>query len=1037
MDIPYLFDQQLVLRTPRFPLTEQVGRIDFTALLQDNAFLEALYLASPVLHDECIKWREGLITGKKDIDKLVRSVSKYYVRMSSRCTPFGLFSGCAVVGWSKEDTSVVVDDTAMGRHTRLDMHYLCALAQRLAQLPGIKENLRYFPNNSIYSIGDELRYVEYTYKNGRRRHQISALTGAESVTRVIRSAANGATMSEMVNWLMDDEITAGEATVFIEQLMDAQLLVNELEPAITGKEFLYQIIEVLEHIDQQQESIKTVLPVLRETVMQLKALDAVAGNEVTRYRSLMSILDKLGVKYEENKLFQTDMIKHVSGSGVSEAIQTQLTEALDVLNRFTIAKPGENLRSFARRFYERYEDREMPLLEVLDTETGIGYLDNGGGSIVPLIGGISSGEKAKDKNIAWGKLETLLHNKLMDAYAQRSNVVELKEEDIAKLSANWDDLPPSLSVMFRIVNGDNNIYIESVGGSSAANLLGRFAHADEQINDMVCNITEREQALDPDVAYAEIIHLPESRVGNILLHPVFRGYEIPYLAKSSLDKSKQIDVQDLYVSVKNNRVILRSGRLNKQVIPRLSTAHNYSNNALPVYQFLCDLQLQEKRPGLFFNWGNLQIQHRFLPRVIYKNTILHLARWSFAWNEVKHLAALEKEQLLEGVAQFRNQWNLPQYMVLADGDNELLVDFENEAMVVVLLDAIKNRAVFMLREFLNEQQQVTNGHGTAYVNQFVAVLNKTTASYVTAGKLKATSDAAPIPDKFTLGSEWLYYKVYCGIKSADKILEEAIRPLTEALEARGFTDKWFFIRYTDPGFHLRLRFHLPDIQKTGEVINLIRQYLEPYQEDGYIWKMQTDTYVRETDRYGANSIALAETFFYQDSKALLEMLYNTYGDERESLRWLWGMRSIEELLVVFKLSLPEKLALVDQLKDMFAAEFNVDKTIKLQLNDKYRNNKKMIDLIMNKEMSRDEEIYPLIELLEQKSQALQPVADEILLLKEKGKLKVSLPGLLSSYIHMILNRIITANPRKHEMVIYDFMSRYYQSAIARQKASAI
>ena len=38
---------------------------------------------------------------------------------------------------------------------------------------------------------------------------------------------------------------------------------------------------------------------------------------------------------------------------------------------------------------------------------------------------------------------------------------------------------------------------------------------------------------------------------------------------------------------------------------------------------------------------------------------------------------------------------------------------------------------------------------------------------------------------------------------------------------------------------------------------------------------------------------------------------------------------------------------------------------------------------------------------------------------------------------MILNRITTANPRKHEMVIYDFLSRYYQSAIARQKATAI
>ncbi|SHL16943.1 thiopeptide-type bacteriocin biosynthesis domain-containing protein [Chitinophaga jiangningensis] len=1037
MSIPYLFDPQLVLRTPRFPLTAAINQIDFDALLQNNAFLEALYLASPVLYDECIKWRNGQISSKKDIDKLKRSVSKYFVRMSSRCTPFGLFSGCAVLNWGKEKTRVVVDEKEISRHTRLDMHYLCALAQQLATLPGIKDSLLYYPNNSIYTIGDELRYVEYTYRHGRRRHQISAVTGTESITRVIRSAANGATMAQMISWVQGDDITTEEATTFIEQLIEAQLLVNELEPAITGKEFLHQIIDVLERLRDTASAVTNILPVLLQVLEVLHELDTTPANDVTRYRGLMTILDQLGVKYEENKLFQTDVVKHLGGSGVDENIQAQLLEAIGVLNRFTAAKPGENLRSFARRFYERYEDKEMPLLEVLDTETGIGYLESATGGITPLIGGIPGGAaKEKEKNIAWGKLETLLHNKLMDAYAQRSNTVALNEDDIAKLTPNWDDLAPSLPVMFRIVGTDNlQLYIESVGGSSAANLLGRFGHADAAIHTMVNRITAKEQALDPEVAYAEIIHLPESRVGNILLHPVFRGYEIPYLAKSSLDKSQQIEVQDLYVSVKNNRVILRSGRLNKQVVPRLSTAHNYAHGALPVYQFLCDLQIQDKRPGVFFNWGNLQIQHRFLPRVTYKNVILHLARWSFAWSEVKHLAALEGAALQEAAAAFRQQWNLPKLLVLADGDNELLIDFEEEAMLSVWLDTVKNRSVFMLREFLNDQQQVTDTNGNAYVNQFVAVLSKTTPSYATNTPVKAPP-ASTVTQKFSLGSEWLYYKIYCGVKSADKILLDAVKPLSEALEAAGIADKWFFIRYNDPGFHIRLRFHITDTGSTGEAIQRIHDALQPYISEGYIWKLQADTYSRELDRYGANTITQAETFFYHDSKALLELLDNTYGDERESLRWLWGMRAVDELLDVFRFTVADKFALLDHLKNMFATEFGVEKPVKLVLNDKYRYHKKNIDLFMNKQMDPAEEIYPLIEALDVKSKALQPVADEILQLVQAGQLQVPLASLMASYIHMLLNRITTSNPRKHEMVIYDFLSRYYQSAIARQKAKA-
>lgn len=32
---------------------------------------------------------------------------------------------------------------------------------------------------------------------------------------------------------------------------------------------------------------------------------------------------------------------------------------------------------------------------------------------------------------------------------------------------------------------------------------------------------------------------------------------------------------------------------------------------------------------------------------------------------------------------------------------------------------------------------------------------------------------------FFIGDEWLYYKVYCGVKTADIILAEVVKPLTE------------------------------------------------------------------------------------------------------------------------------------------------------------------------------------------------------------------------------------------------------------------
>lgn len=1038
MSIPFSFHPTLVIRTPRYPFNADHTENDFDGLLRDTGFLESLFLASPVLYYECIKYTKGEIKEGKEIQKLRQSVLKYYSRSFSRCTPFGLFSGCGTAGWTEENTAITLAAQPK-RHTRLDMNYLCALAQFLETLAGIKEHLLYFPNSSIYNIGDEIRYIEYKYFGGRRIHQISSVSGTDYLELLLGKSQQGMTIRQLADLLAAPDIEDEEAGQFIDELLQAQLFVSELEPAITGDEFAQQILAVLKKVygNTQNDGLLEIIGILETVTRKLAEIDAYTENDVIgTYQEIMNLLRKLGVAFDESKLFQVDMSREVVSGGISKTVQDQLLAALTLLNRFGGGNTNANLQGFARKFYERYEDREMPLLEVLDTETGIGYLDTHAETHSPLTEDIVLPVQRKSThNITWSSLEKYLVEKITDAYRNDRTHIELKEEEMTYLkNDNWGDLPPSLSIMFRVIDPEKNLlFLESGAGSSAANLLGRFAHADEKIRQAVEEITAAEQQQNKDIIFAEIVHLPESRVGNVLLHPAFREYEIPYLAKSSLAHDKQIRLQDIMISVKQESVTLRCKRTGKVIIPRLSNAHNYQYNALPVYQFLCDLQNQYLRPGLYFHWGTMKMQFKVLPRVMYGNTILWPATWQLLYADLADLRDAKPNELPARLEKFIAQWKLPRYVVLAEGDNELLIDFENMESVRIWLDAVRKKPGSELKEFLRPLNAAfSNEDHQSYNNQVVASFVKDRPTYAINGGTKKPQEN---PSKrFVLGDEWVYYKFYCGVKSADKLLLDVVAPVMRKLQEEGKIAKFFFIRYNDPSFHIRLRLQLTDPSHYGDVIRLMHEYAQPFLRSGYIWKIQTDTYNREYDRYGVDTMEMAESIFHYDSEAVLDMLEKTWGDEREKVRWLWTMRNVDELLTDFNYTPERKRKLLEMLKDAFAKEFNADKFLKTQLNNKYRFHKKEIETLLDKKHDEESSLAPILDSLHARSARSQRTVADILNYAEQQQEASILDNFLSSYIHMLINRSIPAKQRLHEMVIYDFLYRHYHSVLAREGA---
>lgn len=289
-----------------------------------------------------------------------------------------------------------------------------------------------------------------------------------------------------------------------------------------------------------------------------------------------------------------------------------------------------------------------------------------------------------------------------------------------------------------------------------------------------------------------------------------------------------------------------------------------------------------------------------------------------------------------------------------------------------------------------------------------------------------------IKRNFIIGDEWLYYKIYVGPKSSDFILTNVILPITCKLTDENVIDKWFFIRYNDPDLHLRVRFHLTDVKELLKVISFFNKKISPFIDERIVTRIQVDTYKREIERYNEKAIIESEYLFYLDSQCIVSFMDLLEGEEGEEFRWLFGFSSIDRLLNDFGFNLKDKTNLLNTMQISYVQEFNMDKYLRYQLDNKYRIYRDKIISFLESSHDGDSELELIWKLLDTRSEKTTEIINSI-------KLKLSSEEiflLLRSWIHMNLNRLFRTKQREHELVIYYLLHKHYKSEDGRQRSTS-
>ena len=1005
------------------------------ALMTEPVTREAIFVACPDLIGWIESWKSNPET--KRGRNTERALVRYFTRMTGRPTPFGLFAGISV-GRIGERTFLSTNEHAeYRRHTRLDFDYLLKLSKELAQDPNVKKSLLYYPNSSLYRAGGRQRYLESTRDGHGHSYELVAIEETDYLSATLKAAGKGKKAAALARALVDKDVSLEEAEEYIALLIDNQILVPDLSVPLTGPDPLFFLIDQL----KTHAELRSVASTLARARAQLTSIDRKGlGVEPSCYLQLSKSLEHLPAHANPSHLFHVDLI-NPSKAVLGDQVLEEITRGITILHRITPRSRIDELDRFCAAFTDRYEDREVPLAEVLDEESGIGFGASGESS--SLIEDLEFPAPAQSR--PWGSREAFLLERLCQALQNGDEEIVLGSADIEKLSEPDPlPLPDSFAAIAKVAaasqealdQGDFRVLLEGVSGPSGAALLGRFCYSDKALRSHVLRYTRAEQSVRPDIVLAEIVHLPGGGAGNIMARPLLREFEIPYLCVSGAPPQQQIPITDLMVSVRGDRIRLRSARLGREVIPRLTNAHHVKEQDPAVYRFLCLLQYQGIAGELIWTWGALS-QAPFLPRVVYGKLVLSAARWFVTKDELQEIDRESPLARFKAIQAWRARRNIPLVVFLTDDKSALPVNFDNELSAesfAVLVRGCEN--VTLVEMFPAD----TSGRLTedGFLHQLVVPFIKSGAKHDSTRqkkRRKVTRAEVECRRTFPPGSEWLYAKLYTGTATADLVLQKLVRPLVRAASRRGLIDSWFFIRYGDPDWHLRLRFHGSQRKLNLELLPLLQRSIAPLMESQHIRRFQLDTYERELERYGgAQGIVLAEKLFHADSESALKVIEILSRSKEESIqRWQLAVYGIDVLLTDLGFDLSIKSRLAKRARDGYAKELGVQKKLRDQLSEKFRHERQTVTRLFEADQSADAALKSCLKVIRERSKALAGISKKLRQCEDAGSLSVPLDDLAVSYIHMHLHRLLESGHREHEFVIYDFLARIYDSRIAQGK----
>lgn len=948
--------------------------------------LEAIAIASSSLY--------RAIASKKENNQTHSTLLKYFSRMTTRSTPFGIFSFVSMGAWG-DSTAVDLDLTKINKRVRPDMEWLFAVIEKLSADPQIFSLFSLRRNPLLFETTGRACLNYYRKKNVEEQTKTVSIRSSILTQTIFALAEKPIGFMELLKKVMEYHPTLERDRVrdVIAQLLQQQYLSLELQPSLLTESPFQDLLQKLEKLPYAIEP-------LHEVASKIAIYNHTALGEGEE--ALLTLQQTMNRFVETSNVIQVDAASSQEGLKLSKAVASELSESAELLWRITNDSSAPLLGSYHEKFLEKFGIyRMVPLLDLLHEEVGLGtpdhYLKN-------------DNTRTPQEHTTWRKW---LRLKWIDCLREKKTVIDLSADQLDKLlkKADKNRALPSFDLYCEIIaNSQKQIdmgeFLLSITNSSwqGGSTFGRFLDLlGQPTKDSLKAFFVEEEDLEIASCFVQSSYLSYiPRNANVAIHPNLRRYGIDINGGS-----ENISLEEIYVGTTSDRFYLTLKDSRQELI---ITAGNMLNDVLaPIpMRFIRDVTLSRYHLISAFSWMQLE-DAPFYPRVQYKKTVLSEAKWKV---DLLQLGLKEKDSLEVIQTKFQEwaeKWEVPTYIFIGDGDQRILLDREHPAHFQELAVQIKKgRSVFLTEKIgQSEGDWVQSQQGTHLSEFVIPFIKNSKYSYPTNNIWFPSSQAIQNADRYKLpGSEWLYAKCYLGLEQENRFLTEYFYPFANRLKEMNLISGYFFVRYGDEKSHLRLRFKGDKELITSQLLPLFHDWTHNLLQGRCINEMIIAPYEREIERYGGQVlIESAESLFCADSKTALSLVSSSLSKKITLSDDVTAALSLIDLLNGLGLDIKQQLA--------FFSSLALEKT---ELTG-FRQQKDLLlffgTTILSSTLQNDfKEGAKLFEAFQLRSSSLKAFAFKMLESEHQRVLTASPYMIIDSLIHMHCNRLLGRDIKK-------------------------